>query len=86
VTIHSAPHPQAGQTVTVDLGGGPEEFRIEDWWDRVSGSSWMYAEGHPACLAYALRSAGTTPIDDEVVYGKAGYLGHLMHVSEIKEK
>lgn len=83
--MHSDPHPQAGQTVTVDIGNGSEPFEIEDWWDRVSGSSWMFAEGNPACLAYAFRTAGTTPIDDEVVYGKAG-LGHLVHVTEIKEE
>ncbi|QES45195.1 hypothetical protein DEJ49_33175 [Streptomyces venezuelae] len=84
--IHSDPHPKAGQTVTVDLGQGPQEYRLEDWWDRVSGSSWMYAEGHLACLAYAIRTAGITPIDDEVVYGKCGGIGHLAHVSEIKEE
>lgn len=84
--IHTEPHPQAGQAVTVDLGRGPEPFDIEDWWDRVSGGSWMTADRNPACLAYAVRTAGTTPIDDEVVYGKAGFLGHLVHVSEIKEE
>lgn len=83
--IHNEPHPLAGQTVKVDLGTGPVPYEIEDWWDRVSGSSWMYAEGNPAALAYAFRTAGLTPIDNEVVYGKAG-LGHLVHVSEIKEE
>lgn len=85
--MHHAAHPRAGQTVTVDLGNGPEPYRIEDWWDRVSGGSWMFAEGNPACLAYAFRTAGATPIDDEVVYGKAkNGRGHLVHISEIKEE
>ena len=84
--IHSDPHPQAGQTVTVDIGNGPQPYRIEDWWDRVSGGSWMNATGNPAALNYAMRSAGRTPIDDEVVYGKAGSFGHLVHVTEIKEE
>lgn len=84
--MHSDPHPLAGQTVTVDLGNGPQAYEIEDWWDRVSGGSWMYADGNPAALKYALRSAGRTPIDDEVVYGKVGPFGHLVHVTEIKEE
>jgi hypothetical protein len=83
---HAAPHPLAGQRVTVDIGNGPEGYELEDWWDRISGGSWMYAEGNPAAIKYAIRSAGTTPIDDEVVYGKIGNLGHLVHVSEIKEE
>lgn len=80
--MHSDPHPQAGQYVIVDAGKGPFEYRIEDWWDRLTGGSWMYAEGNPACLAYAIRTAGRTPIDDEVVYGD----GMLVHVTEIKEE
>lgn len=84
--MHSDPHPLAGQTVTVDIGDGPEEYRLEDWWDRISGGSWMDATGNPAALGYAVRTAGKTPIDNEVVYGKAGWAGHLVHVSEIKEE
>lgn len=81
--IHAEPHPLAGQYVIVDAGAGPPfEYRIEDWWDRVSGGSWMFADGNPACLVYAMRTAGRTPINNEVVYGD----GMLVHVSEIKEE
>lgn len=83
-----SPHPMAGKTVTirpdaVDLGG--QEYRIEDWWINVAGISWMVAEGNPAALKYAIRSAcAGLPTDDEVLYGKVGGLGHLVHVSEIE--
>jgi hypothetical protein len=67
------------------LGG--EEILIEDWWDRVSGGSWMFADGNPACLQYAMRIGfSKQPIcnDDEVLYGKIGGLGHLVHISELE--
>lgn len=91
--IHTAPHPLAGKTVTISeevtdpaqaavIGGA--EFKIEDWWDRVSGRSWGQAQGNPACLHYAMRAAANLiPADDEVLYGKIGHFGHLVHVSEI---
>lgn len=87
---HPSPHPLAGQTVTVragldDEGSGVHEFRVEDWNDRLFGASWMDMQGHPASLAYAMRSAlGGLPLDNEVVYGKVGCFGHLVHVSEIQ--
>jgi hypothetical protein len=63
-----------------------ETFRVEDYWDRLTGGSWMFAEGNFASIQYALRSAQSgLPIDDEVVYGKIGALGHLVHVSELGE-
>lgn len=82
---HSTPSPLAGQTVTIRpdaVGLGGKTYRVEDYWDRVSGGSWMYANGNPAALQYAVRSVGI-PIDDEVLYGKIGDLGYLVHVSEI---
>ncbi len=88
---HKEPHPLAGQTIKIkpdtqhpqnpDFGGSA--FRLEDWWDRVAGESWMTSTGNPACLVYAMRTAIAVPIDDEVVYGKVGNLGHLLHVSEL---
>lgn len=72
-------HPQVE-----DFGGS--EILIEDWWDRVSGESWMFAQGNPACLIYAVRtglSKVNIPVDDEVLYGKIGHLGHLVHVKEL---
>ncbi|HPF41806.1 MAG TPA: hypothetical protein PK093_24495 [Phycisphaerae bacterium] len=93
--IHSEPHPLAGKTVRIKQGlshphvedFGGSEFRCEDYWDRVSGGSWTTANGNPACLVYAMRtgmSQERPPIDDEVLYGKIGYFGHLVHVSEIE--
>jgi hypothetical protein len=61
------------------------DYRVEDWWDRVSGGSWMDAVGNPACLGYAIRaSVAGLPTDDEVLYGHTpDGLGHLVHISEI---
>lgn len=81
---HSSPSPYAGQTVRVDIGEGYQDYRVEDYWDRVSGGSWMDAVGNPSALNYALRAAGRLPIDDEVLYGKIGAFGYLVHVSEIQ--
>lgn len=87
--MHSESHPLAGQTVKVDFGAGGniegiQEYRVEDWWDKLTGGSWMVATGNPAALMYAIRSGkNSLPLDDEVVYGKVGSFGHLAHVSEI---
>lgn len=87
---HPAPHPLAGQIVkvTADLhgdGATQHEFVLDDWNDRVFGQTWMFMEGHPASLDYAVRSAvAGLPTDNEVVYGKVGSFGHLVHVSEIQ--
>lgn len=79
--IHREPHPLRGQKVTLRSG---EEFRIEDWADRVLGVSWMAANGNPSALKYAvLVVVKHLPIDNEVLYGKIGFLGQLIHVSEI---
>jgi hypothetical protein len=89
--IHPEPHPLAGKTVMVQLAKDAPHFRtgeqytVEDYWDRVTGSSWLTANGNPAAMHYAMRSGlGQLPMDDEVVYGKDGRgLGHLVHVSEL---
>lgn len=88
---HEAAHPMAGQTVKLrtdvkhpqfDIAG--QEFRIEDWWDNLTGRSWMDATGNPAAMVYGIRSGlSNLPLDDEVVYGKVGSFGHLIHVSEL---
>ncbi len=89
MSTHTTPHPLAGQTVTITAalhGEGPSThtFHVEDWNDRLFGQSWMFMEGHAASLAYAVRSAvAGLPTDNEVVYGKVGAFGHLVHVSEI---
>jgi hypothetical protein len=66
-------------------GTAQMDFRVEDWWDVMTGGSWMFADGNPAAMNYAIRSASVLPLDNEVVYGKdtATGLGHLVHVSEL---
>lgn len=94
--IHSEPHPLAGKTVKIkegvqDRSGmvvADAEYRVEDYWDRVSGGSWMFATGNPAAIMYAIRTAldnPGVPVDNEVLYGKIGAYGHLVHVSEVEE-
>lgn len=92
---HTESHPLKDKTVRIKShvkhpqvpGFGGAEFRVEDWWDKVAGRSWMSCDGNPACLIYAMRTGFSevhVPIDDEVVYGKVGPFGHLLHVSEIE--
>lgn len=83
-TIHAEPFHGAGQTYL--LKDGITEYRVEDWWDRVYGASWMDATGNPAALQYAVRSATDgLPIDNDVVYGKVGSFGHIIHTSELAQ-
>lgn len=58
-----------------DLGG--VDFVVEDWWKNVYGLSWMF-------MAYAIRSAGKVPVDNDVLYGKVDGLGFLFHISELE--
>lgn len=88
--IHDQPHPLAGQTVKLAVTApDPDQlngavYQVEDYWDRVTGSSWMWAEGNPAALKYAMRSGfAQLPTDDDVVYGKVSGIGHIVHVSEL---
>jgi len=69
------------------LNFGGSEILIEDWSDRVIGQSWMFANGNPACLIYAVRTGFSKlniPTDNEVLYGKINGLGHLVHISELE--
>lgn len=92
--MHATPHPLAGKTVALALKAeGPglvdaTEFWIENWWDALTGGSWMFAGGNWAAAKYAMRSAlASLPIDNEVVYGKTkDGLGHLVHTSELGEE
>lgn len=81
-------HPLAGKTVTLksrapELNG--KQYTIEDWWQNVAGQSWMTSDGNPAAMIYGIRTGlqGGVPTDNEVVYGKVGPFGHLVHVSEL---
>ena len=91
--MHKESHPLAGKTVklkpietTRDGITLNAEYIIEDWWDLLTGESWMWSKNNFAAMKYAMRGIpGKIPIDDEVVYGKLGGLGHLIHVSELGE-
>lgn len=91
--MHESPHLMAGKTVKIKreiypangLPLGGQDFRVEDWWDRLGQGSWLEGNGNMACILYAVRLVETLlPLDDEVVYGKIGPFGHLIHVSEIE--
>ncbi len=90
--LHGEASGYAGKTVKIKLEAkhlqvpdfGGSEFRVEDWWDRLRQGSWMFCQGNPACIIYALRIVEEhLPMDDEVLYGKIGCFGHLVHISEI---
>ena len=94
--MHKESSKLSGKTVIIKKGiqhphvenFGGSEFHVEDWWDKVSGKSWMWAQGNPACMIYAMRMGMNTPSipsDDEVLYGKIGSFGHLVHISELEE-
>lgn len=81
--VHPQPHPQAGESVAIVAGAlVGQSILIEDWWDRIVGKSWMNCDGNPACLIYAMSSLGD-PLDDEVIYGKIGSSGTLVHVTNL---
>lgn len=80
--------PLAGKTVkikdgAVDIGGS--EYHVEDYWHIVAGKSWMFSDGNPACLDYAMRNIGL-PVDNNVLYGKIRGAGKLVHISEIEDQ
>ena len=87
--IHKTQSPLAGKIVTIKFGVkdiGGRKIEIEDWWDKVSGYSWMMGKGNPACSNYAVH-VGTTglPTNNEVVSGKIDNLGYLVHINEIED-
>lgn len=78
--------PDVGIDLTSGRSLGDLEFHIEDWWENVSGQSWMNSDGNPAAMNYAFRidmGGGKVPLDNEVLYGKIGWFGYLFHVSEL---
>jgi len=82
MAIHEHESPLAGKTVKLVDG---REYRVEDWADRViGGQSWAKMHGHPACIQYAARAGMSGPLcNDEVLYGKIGCYGELIHMTEI---
>ena len=91
--LHNEPSEFAGKKVRIKQGFTHPQYpefnggvvSVEDWWDRVSGKPWGISVDNPAALIYAMR-IGTNglPMDDEVVYGKLGPMGVIVHVSEIE--
>ena len=68
---------------TIEAG---TEYHVEDYWDTLTGESWMFSNGNPACMNYAVRSAKAgLPLDNNVLYGKIGAFGFLVHTSEVEE-
>lgn len=79
----------AGKTVTIISGTYKgAEYLIEDWVENVMGQSWKDCTGNPACLNYAMRASSRDNLilDDNVLYGKIGCLGELIHIREIDSK
>lgn len=85
--MHQDSHPLAGKTVKIKSGVYKGRvYVIEDWWDKLTGKSWTRSIGNPAVTQYAVRSGpmnDNLPINDEVVYGKIGILGHIVHDTEL---
>jgi hypothetical protein len=80
-TLSKAEDPAQGQVVT------GAEYRVEGFWKDITGRSWMVSDGNPAAMHYGMRAGFTgLPIDDNVLYGKIGSLGHLVHVSELGDE
>ena len=65
-----------------------KEYWVENWWENVGDGSWMFANGNPACMKYAIRvnARDDLPLDNDVLYGKIGGLGELIHISEVIEE
>lgn len=80
--------PYAGMTVKIksyvtEIGGN--DFTIEDYVENVTGKKWIFMDGNPAALQYAIRAGSSgLPVDNEVVYGKIGRLGYMVHISELE--
>ena len=84
--IHDKKSPYAGRCVEIRSGRLAGQYvLVEDWWDRVSGKSWKGMVGHAGVLDYAIRAGhDRVPPDDEVLYGKVGVTGKILHVSQLR--
>ena len=66
-----------------------EDFLIEGYWkDLNNGISWKDTSlNNIAVKLYVIRLLkynGKIPYDDNVIYGKVGMFGHLLHESELE--
>lgn len=87
---HGAPHMFAGKEVQIKNGELKGNYYvIEDYWDRIDEKDWSdpNRRGNPACLLYSRRIAFQdfqVPRDNEVLYGKIGMMGFLVHEKELE--
>lgn len=88
MSIHIGPSDFAGQTFSIDIPGiGTGDYIVEDFWGRIHPVSWMFADGNPAALKYALRAGmAGLPVDNEVVYGKFNGFGHIVHTTKLTKE
>lgn len=97
---HNLPSEYATKTVIIPahtLGSTQDtelEYRVEDWWDRVSGQDVVtsaFNDGNPAAVLYIKRmqelhkdNPEAIPQDKDHLYGKIGSFGHILHLSEVE--
>ncbi|KQQ31527.1 hypothetical protein ASF53_02170 [Methylobacterium sp. Leaf123] len=89
MSAHAAPHPHAGQRVTVASGFYAGTTReVVDWYDRVTGRPWSENGVEDARThRFAFRAAyDRLPLDQEVVlvHFHRGE-GALLHATELGE-
>jgi hypothetical protein len=82
---HPQKHPLAGRTVRVSIFDQDEDFYVYDWFDRVFQAFWLSKAGGRSAQNYA-KHAGFKglPLDNEVVYGRVGKWGTIVHATELE--
>jgi len=59
---------------------GEAFFEFDEAVQYKKGYGWKSCDGNPACMAYCRRVMRSgLPLNDEVVYGKVGCFGYLVH-------
>lgn len=71
---HDDESPLGGENAVLRAGAlddGVGYFHIEDWWDRIQGTSWRDST-HQLAIEYTARINGLKdfPRDDNVLYGR----------------
>jgi hypothetical protein len=78
---HTAPHPKAGQTVTLTKGpDAGKQFKIQDWFDRVTGGAINNRPTNSMTQPYFARG---NPDHVDVVVGTLGNIQIAVHASEL---
>ena len=65
------------------------EYIVEGYWDELEGESWLDTDFRPVILQYMMRVINEEHLKDyrecdEVLYGKIGRYGYIVHVNEIE--